>query len=124
MLPQSKRITKGAELRLNTIDAAGVSWYRSLTVSATGKVAPVPFWNSVSPGHEVVSSAAEKSEGGVTVTFTLSPCAWGGTASRRPSWVQFVKGSTPVWPSLPSHKEAYRLNLGALYADRFGRVLR
>ena len=117
-------LRKGVALRMNTIDAAGVSWYRSLSIGADGKIAPSVLWNSVTPMHEVVSSKAEKGEGGVTVTFTLSPCAWGGTAARRPGWVQFVKGSTPVWPDLPAHKEPYRLNLGALYADRFGRIVR
>ena len=67
---------------------------------------------------------AKKGEGGTVVTFTLSADAWGGTAARRPGWVQFEKGGSPVWPVLPPHKERYRLNLGTLYADRFGRIKR
>ena len=114
----------GAAMQVNTIDAAGVSWYRSLAIAADGKVKPVPQWNSVSPTHEVVSSSAKKGDDGTVVTFTLSADAWGGTAARRPGWVQFEKGGSPVWPVLPPHKERYRLNLGTLYADRFGRIKR
>ena len=111
-------------MQVNTIDPAGVSWYRSLAITADGKVVPVPQYNSVSPTHEVVSASAKKGDGGTVVTFTLSADGWGGTAARRPGWVQFVKGGSPVWPDLPPHKERYRLNLGTLYADRFGRIKR
>ena len=119
-------LKNGRALRMDTIDAAGVSWYRSVVVEPDGKVAPAPSWNRVSPEHEIVSSSAEKTEGGVAVKFTLSSSAWGGTAARRPGWIQFAAGSSPVWPAtpLPPGRESRRLNIGTLYADRFGRILR
>ena len=115
----------GRTLRMDTIDAAGVSMYRSLVIEPGGNVHPAAAWNRVSPVHEVVCHSARKVEGGVVVSFTLSALGWGGTNARRPGWIQFASGPSSAWPAVPlAHgRAASRLNLGLLYADQFGRIL-
>ena len=114
---------KSGSVRMNTIDAAGVSWYKGVTVSSAGKVAPVDWRNRISPDHEVVASTVRKGDDGIVVTFTLSALAWGGSDARRPGWIQFTDGYSPLWPDLKRTKD-YRLNLGSLYANLFGRIVR
>ena len=117
------RFPKGGSVRMDTIDAAGVSWYKGVTVASTGKVTPIDWRNRVSPDHEVIASSVRKEGGATVVKFTLSALAWGGNEARRPGWVQFSDGSSPLWPDLKRTKE-YRLNLGGLYANLFGRIVR
>ena len=117
------RFPKGGSVRMDTIDAAGVSWYKGVTVASAGKVTPIDWRNRVSPDHEVIASSVRKEGGATVVKFTLSALAWGGNDARRPGWVQFSDGSSPLWPDLKRTKE-YRLNLGGLYANLFGRIVR
>jgi hypothetical protein len=117
------RFAKGGSVRMDTLDAAGVSWYRGVDVSAGGKVTPAPWRNRVSPDHEVIASSVRKEGGATVVKFTLSALAWGGDGAKRPGWVQFSDGSAQAWPGLQRTKE-YRLNLGGLYANLFGRIVR
>lgn len=111
-----------------TIDSAGASWYKGVAIWPDGWVAPVDWRNRVSPDHEVVSSSVRKdANGSATVTFTLSASAWGATDAMRPAWVGFFGSAAaygePLWPGLKTDKEP-RLNLGALYANLFGRIVR
>ena len=110
-------------MRMDTIDAAGVSWYKGVTISSNGKVVPIDWHNRISPDHEVVTSTVRKEGDGNHVTFTLSALAWGGRDDRRPGWIQFTDGNSPLWPDLKPTGEG-RLNLGSLRANLFGRILR
>ena len=112
-------------VRMNTIDAAGVSWYRSLLIEPNGTVKPVLARNRISPEHEVAVSSVESTFDGPVVKFTISSRAWGGSGERRPGWIQFEEKSRRPWPDVANrHIEPWRLNLGTLYADCFGRILR
>ena len=117
------RFPKGGSVRMDTIDAAGVSWYKGVTISSNGKVVPIDWHNRISPDHEVVTSTVRKEGDGIHVTFTLSALAWGGRDDRRPGWIQFTDGNSPLWPDLKPTGEG-RLNLGSLRANLFGRILR
>jgi len=86
-------------------------------------VAPIDWRNRISPDHEVVASTVRKEDDGIHVTFTLSALAWGGRDDRRPGWIQFMDGNSPLWPNLPRPGE-WRLNLGPLRGNLFGRILR
>ncbi len=111
-------------VNLFTIDAAGVTWYKGVTVNANGTVAPYVWHNRVSPDHEVVSSSVSRDGDASTVRFTLSALAWGDTAARRPGWVMIAGGSVRIWPAGSAEGDGYRLNLGTLRANRFGRIVR
>ena len=113
----------GGAVNMFTIDAAGVSWYKGVTVNSDGRVAPFNWYNRVSPDHEVVASSVVRGENGSVVKFSLSAFAWGGTDARRPGWVQFSRGGNMLWPAAKQDRE-YRLNLGSLYANQFGRIVR
>jgi hypothetical protein len=113
----------GKTLRLNTIDAAGVSMYRSLLIASSGSVKPVIPYNGVTPQHEVVPSSVKKTEGGVIVTFRILSYSWGDLTSRRPGWIQLMQGGEPLWPDKELPKES-RLNLWPYYAETFGRIVR
>jgi hypothetical protein len=116
---------KPGTMRMDTIDAAGVSFYRSLSIGSDGKVSPFPAWNRISPEHEVVAASCAKTEKGTSVRFTLSSFAWDGVEARRPGWIQFTIDGSPAWPETHrKHVERSRLNLGTLYGDNFGRILR
>lgn len=108
-----------------TIDVAGVSWYKGVVVNANGKVVPFNWYNRISPDHEVVESSVVRDEGGTTVKFTLSAFAWGDSVARRPGWVQFSRdaGAIRLWPASNEDRK-YRLNLGCLNANQFGRIVR
>jgi hypothetical protein len=116
-------LAKGKTLKVNTLDEAGVSWYRGVVVSPDGTVKPIASYNGVSPRHEVVSSSAKKTDGGVEVSFRLSACAWGATDARRPGWIQLMEGFKPLWPDKQLPKES-RLNLWPNHAEIFGRIIR
>ena len=114
---------KGGELRMNTIDAAGVSWYRSVMVDSSGRVVPAERRNCIAPDHEIIGVTVRKEDGGAVVKFTLSAFAWGGRDDRRPGWIQFMQNNAELWPDLKRTKEG-RLNLGPLYANLFGKIVR
>ena len=116
-------LRKGRTLRMNTIDAAGVSWYRSVVVGADGSAKPFEWRYRISPDHEITDVSARKEDGGTVVSFTLSAYSWGGRDDRRPGWIQFMDGSRELWPDARRTKEG-RLNLGPIYANLFGRILR
>lgn len=117
---------KNCAINMNTIDAAGVSFYRSLVVKPDGTVKPPVPWNRVSPDHEVVSSTSVKTKEGMLVRFTISSFGWGGLNSRRPGWIRFASNGNPIWPDIPNKHATIpeRLNLETLYADSFGRISR
>ena len=114
---------RNGTIRMNTIDAAGVSWYKGVSIGSDGKVEPIDWRNCISPNHEVVASVVRKEGDGLHVKFTLSSLAWGGCEDRRPGWIQFMDGNSPLWPDRKRNGES-RLNLGLLYANLFGRILR
>ena len=112
---------KGASLRLCTLDAACVSWYKSVLIDAKGARQPA-LYNVVSPQHEISDSKVSASGNRVTVSFKLLSAGWGGRADRRPEWVQLQKSYSPIWPVGVKLPKEGRLNLGNLWAYQFGRV--
>ena len=107
-------------LRLCTLDAAGVSWYRSVAVDDKG-ARPYPQRNVVSPAHEVADCQVERSGGRVTVRFKLLSAGWGGRSDRRPEWIMLMNGAKPVWPDSEAITFDWRLNLDPVRANRMGR---
>ena len=114
------------DLTVATIDAAGVSWYRRVSVASDGTVSIPEIWNVVSPAHELVCSSARRTSEGFAVSFTLSATGWGGRDDRRPGWIQLLdeKKAEPLWPAV-EHPDAkdHRLNLSPLRATIFGRLI-
>jgi hypothetical protein len=112
---------------MNTVDAAGVTWYRTLSIQPDGTVraSGVGSRNRVSPSHEVVAHSVESAAEGVIVKFTISSLAWGGSDERRPGWIQFEEKDRFVWPNVDKpHIAPRRLNIGRMYGDSFARILR
>jgi hypothetical protein len=116
-------LKNGGEMRVNTLDAAAVSWYRTLIISPDGSVAPEYSRNRVSPSHEVVESSVVKSKDGMTVKFRISALAWGGSDERRPGWIQLIRNHSSLWPDFPRCKEV-RLNIFPRHAEYMGRIIR
>ena len=108
-----------------TIDAAGVSWYRRVSIASDCAVSIPVLWNSVSPAHELVCSLARQTPEGLAVSFTLSAAGWGGRDDRRPGWIQLLgdQDRDPLWPDV-AHPDAkdWRLNLSPMRASIFGRL--
>jgi hypothetical protein len=116
---------KPGVVKMSTIDAAGVSWYRTVTVSSTGKVSPLTSMNRISPEHEIENVSVQKTEDGIKVKFALSAFSWGGTPARRPGWIKFMRDFDTLWPESSNRQiDKQRLNIGPLYANDFGRILR
>ena len=55
---------RGRRLRVNTLDAAGVTFYRSVSVDETG-ARPFEFSNAAPPAHKVADSRADVADGRV-----------------------------------------------------------
>ena len=124
-------LPRGARLRVNTLDAAGVTWYRSVSVDETG-ARPYEFSNAVPPAHKVAECRAEAGEGRAQVRFVLSSAGWGGRSDRRPEWLQVMNDvatdripdpNAPLWPERKLPKGDWRLNLDPLRGRLFGRLL-
>ena len=118
-------------MRVNTLDAAGVTWYRSVSVDETG-ARPYEFSNAVPPAHEVAECRAEAGEGRAQVRFVLSSAGWDGRSDRRPEWLQVMNEvatdripdpNAPLWPERKLPKGDWRLNLDPLRGRLFGRLL-
>ena len=112
---------------MNTLDAAGVTWYRTLSIQPDGTVraSGIGSRNRVSPSHEVVARSVESAAEGVIVKFTISSLSWGGSDERRPGWIQFEGKDNSVWPNVDKpHIAPRRLNIGRMYGDSFARILR
>ena len=117
---------RGMRLRVNTLDAAGVTWYRSLEVDETG-ARPYEFHNVVTPSHEIAECHAEVADGRAHVRFVLSSAGWGGHGERRrslrrPEWLQIMNGNTPLWPERQLPSGDWRLNLDPVRGNLFGRL--
>ena len=110
-----------SKLRVNTLDAAGVTWYRSVEVDTYG-ARPYRFSNVVTPSHEISECKFLSINNRSTVKFVLSSAGWGGRADRRPEWIQVMEGDTPVWPSGEIPSGDWRLNLDPLRGYLFGRL--
>ena len=113
----------GMHLRVNTLDAAGVTWYRSVSVDEAG-ARPYEFSNAVPPAHKVADSRAEVTDGRVRVRFVLSSVGWDGRDDRRPEWLQVMDDCTPLWPEGRIPDGDWRLNLDPLRGYLFGRLVR
>ena len=111
-------------LTVATIDAAGVTWYRRVSVRADGQVEVPTLPNSVTPGHALVRSSSRQTPQGLSVSFTLASAGWGGRDDRRPGWIQLLAGAEPLWPAV-AHPDAgdHRLNLSPMRATIFGRLV-
>ena len=112
---------------MNTLDAAGVTWYRTLSIQPDGTVraSGIGSRNRVSPSHEVVARSVKSAAEGVIVKFTISSLSWGGSDERRPGWIQFEGKDNSVWPNVDKpHIAPRRLNIGRMYGDSFARILR
>ena len=117
---------KEMRLRVNTLDAAGVTWYRSIAVDETG-ARPYEFHNVVTPSHEIAECRAEVADGRAHVRFVLSSAGWGGDGERRrslrrPEWLQVMNGNTPLWPEKRLSSGDWRLNLDPVKGNLFGRL--
>ena len=117
---------KEMRLRVNTLDAAGVTWYRSIAVDETG-ARPYEFHNVVTPSHEIAECRAEVADGRAHVRFVLSSAGWGGDGERRrslrrPEWLQVMNGNTPLWPERQLPSGDWRLNLDPVRGNLFGRL--
>ena len=112
---------KEMRLRVNTLDAAGVTWYRSVEVDETG-ARPYRYSNTVTPAHEIAECCAKVADGKVRVKFVLSSAAWGGRGDRRPEWLQVMNGRTPLWPEGIIPDGDWRLNLDPIRGYLFGRL--
>ena len=110
---------RGMRLRVNTLDAAGVTWYRSLSVDETG-ARPYEFSNAMPPAHKVADSRAEVADARVRVRFVLSSAGWDGRDDRRPEWLQVMTDNTPLWPQREIPTGDWRLNLDPLRGYLFG----
>ena len=111
----------GMRLRVNTLDAAGVTWYRSVEVDETG-ARPYRFSNTVTLGHKISESNAEVASGRACVRFVLSSAAWDRRGDRRPEWLQVMNGNTPLWPERKLPSGDWRLNLDPVRGYLFGRL--
>ena len=118
-------LRKGSRVTMSTLDAAGVSWYRKIHISAGGAVDPEGGWNCVTPCHEVVAISRSESGEKATVTFTISSAAWGARDDRRPQWLMFSRGRESLWPLVPQDKRyaSARLNIGLSHGYQFGRIV-
>ena len=116
-------MAKPRSLTVATVDAAGVSWYRRVSVSSDGKVVVPSLEHVVTPAHELARSSARWTPEGLSVSFTLSAAGWDGRDDRRPGWIQLIDGTEPLWPVL-AHPDLHdgRLNLSPLNASIFGRL--
>lgn len=112
---------RGMRLRVNTLDAAGVTWYRSVAVDETG-ARPYEFSNAMPPAHQVAESRAEIADGRVRVRFVLASAGWDGRDDRRPEWFQVMEDCTPLWPARELPAGDWRLNLDPLRGNLFGRL--
>lgn len=111
-------------VRMNTIDAAGVMWYRSVFVHPDGTVDTMGGKKRIAPNHEIASSSLEEVADGVIVKFVISSSSWGGSDERRPGWIQFEAQGFPAWPVVNrEHMVTRRLNIGKMYGDSFARIL-
>ena len=124
-------LDKDACVVLTTLDAACVSWYRSIFVDYRGPQMP-ELYNVVTPRHEISGVSVKESEGRVHTSFTILSLGWGGRADRRPEWVQLMANKPtgsraerrhrPVWPVGVTLPKEGRLNLGNNWARLFGRI--
>ena len=112
---------KGMRLRVNTLDAAGVTWCRSVEVDETG-ARPYRFYNTVTLAHKVAECRTEIMDGKVRVRFVLSSDGWGRRGDRRPEWLQVMNGNTPLWPEKQLPSGDWRLNLDPVRGYLFGRL--
>ena len=114
-------------VRVATIDALGLSVYRTLGFDAEGRSYDMTI-NRVAPNHDVVHSAARGIPGGgYELTFTLASTGWGHDSRMRPGWIQVQCGDrldqwdfVPAWPKRA--KAVSRLNLRHDICD-FARIV-
>ena len=115
-------------VRFSTLDALGLSVYRTLTFDRSGKAYDKTI-NRVAPNHIVGEIAATSlPEGGYELVFVLSPESWGNDVRMKPGWLQLQTGdSIDQWdfaPVLPNRGISVpRLNLRHEACD-FARIVR
>ena len=104
-----------------TFDAAGTLWQRGASIDANGKVTSPLAWNVVTPGH-AASGSVRRDGDAFEYTLVLAADGWGRETRLRPEWLALRTANGCVWPAVP--QADYRLNLGCVQGDRFGRILR
>lgn len=115
-------------VRFSTLDALGLSVYRTLTFDRSGKAYDKTI-NRVASNHIVGEIAATSlPEGGYELVFVLSPESWGNDVRMKPGWLQLQTGdSIDQWdfaPVLPNRGISVpRLNLRHEACD-FARIVR
>ena len=125
LMPEPRALT------VVTIDAAGVSWYRQVSVSSDGKVQIPGLSYVVTPAHELVRSSVRRTSEGAVISFTLAASGWGCRDDRRPEWIQIIGALSPgddqinpIWPVVAHpDKDDWRLNLSPARGDVCGRLL-
>ena len=104
-----------------TSDAAGTLWQHGVWMTSSGD-AHSPFAdNVVTPGHAVTGTVVQNGKDFV-YTLVLAAEGWSRNTRLRPEWLQLRLCDGSVWPPLPPAD--YRLNLGKVQANRFGRLVR
>ena len=104
-LAVSVRTPDRRPIRVSTLDALGLSVYRTLTFDADGKVYDMTI-NRIAPNHVVDGLKARSLPGGgYELTFTLAARGWNGDRRMRPAWIQLQRGDkvdqwdfAPAWP--------------------------
>lgn len=108
---------------VSTIDAAGVTRYKSFAVAADGTVSIPSWFNAKSEDHRIRAATTRQIEGTLCVDVTLAAAGWGERADRRPGWIQIADGYTSIWPAIPNpDAKDGRLNLSPFCARIFGRL--
>ena len=107
-------------LRMNTIDACGVSWARHVNVRRDGTWS-TDADNVITPQHEVKEYTVGPSASGWSFRLVLDCRGWGDNPARRPAWLCLVGDSAPLWPGIVPSSE-YRLNIGNMSPDVYGRI--
>ena len=102
-------------------DAAGAAWPRGARIASDGEVdSPIPL-HATASGLAATGTVA-RDGGEYAYALTLAAEGWNRDTRLRPGWLQLRLGDKPAWPALPA--APYRLNLGSIRGDRFGRLVR
>ena len=111
--------TAGA-LTVKTFNACGTAWPYTLTLASDGTT-DSPHYNVVTPAPVVKSFVTEKAGKGWTFKLVLDARGWGGRTIKRPAWIVFSRGDSPMWPVFSPDPD-YRLNIGGFHPSDYGRI--
>lgn len=110
---------RAGSIGVRTFNVCATAWPYRLTLTSNGY--ETPHANVVAPQAVVKSYESARRGAGWTFRIVLDARGWGGRAVRRPGWIHFSRGSTPIWPA-KSLTGDYRLNIGAFAPEHYGRI--